>query len=100
MIKPRWMSPVSWERLGRLVDGSGHETADVLDEIVAQGLDEAERRLALDDPTKGLRACEKCGGPGPCLWADSGHDRYRYLCRACHPEPDAGFFTRTTGGRS
>ena len=42
-----------------------------------------------------MRRCEKCGGPGPCLWAERGPDCQRYLCRRCHPNPEDGFFTRT-----
>ena len=42
-----------------------------------------------------MRRCEKCGGQGPCLWAERGPDCQRYLCRRCHPNPEDGFFTRT-----
>ena len=44
------------------------------------------------------RACEACGGSGPCLWADSGGNAQRYLCRGCHPNPDDVFFTKISKG--
>ena len=36
--------------------------------------------------------CEKCDGPGPCLWGEAGMGRGRYLCVKCHPNPDDVFF--------
>ena len=35
-----------------------------------------------------FRKCEKCGGPGPCLWDSKCGGRY--VCRSCHSEPDSG----------
>jgi hypothetical protein len=36
-----------------------------------------------------MRRCEKCGGPGPCLWDDKDQ---RSLCVRCHSEPSDPFF--------
>lgn len=42
----------------------------------------------------GMRRCEACRGPGPCMYAQTGRNAQRYVCRACHPEPDDQFFVR------
>lgn len=43
---------------------------------------------------RGQRKCERCRGPGPCLWDDGpDSDRTgRYLCCACHSTPQDIFF--------
>ena len=37
----------------------------------------------------GLRKCNKCDGPGPCMWDDQDQ---RYLCKNCHSKPEDEFF--------
>jgi hypothetical protein len=37
-----------------------------------------------------LRKCERCVGPGPCLWDPADG---RYLCRLCHSNRDDVFFS-------
>lgn len=43
----------------------------------------------MSNKTDSLRACEKCGGPGPCLYDDS---KKQYLCVGCHTDPRDSFF--------
>lgn len=38
-----------------------------------------------------MRRCEKCNGPGPCLWNEPCA---RYLCAQCHSTPLDPFFLR------
>jgi len=47
-----------------------------------------------------VRRCEVCQGPGPCLWADSGPNVYRYACANCHPSPSDPFFTQGPGAQA
>jgi hypothetical protein len=39
----------------------------------------------------GLRKCERCVGPGPCLWDPADG---RYLCQGCHSCKDDPLFSR------
>ena len=42
-------------------------------------------------PTTGMRRCEPCQGPGPCLWDPRSGV---YACSGCHSDPADAFFAR------
>ncbi len=73
-------------------------TESMVREHVVSQLDSGEYLPKCDvktvRPVDGMRRCEKCRGPGPCLWDDQVQ---RYLGRCCHSNPNDLFFRSMSG---